>query len=656
MKHMLIKLDFFLIVLLTLQWNISTFAALGQMLHGSVPKEIQRLGLQPIDRLSSTTQLHLAIGLSLRNEHEISKLLHDLYDPASPNFHKYLTFEQIKDSFSPSEQDYQALIEFAKKSNLSVTGMHSSRMLLNVVGSVADIEKTFRLHMFLYKRPNTNETFYAPDVEPSMDADLPVLQIKGLTNYSLPHAVVQSRRSGQKSGHTQSSSNDFIGDAFRNAYVPETSLDGSGQSVGLVEFDGYKQEDITDYEQILSQRTNLVPVEIVRIGSYDGTPSGDLNQQAEVTLDIDMAIAMAPKLSKVIVFGATNDNETNWDAILDSMMTHPEIKQFSSSWNALGEYVDLIAEQDFWWMGLQGQSFFQASGDHCAYSSQTVFNPQRLEFYNSAPSFPQDDTNITTVGGTELNTSSNNSWSSESVWNNGFQIDNGRGNYEGSGGGVSETFAIPSWQQQTSMVQNLGSSTMRNVPDVALVADQVVISLNSKFNPEAGTSCAAPLWAAFIALVNQQCAANGRPTVGFINPAIYSIGNSSRYNSDFHDIADGTNNEWPGSPSRYEALYGYDLCTGWGTPNGQALIDDLSGAVPGRLSSGSINTSSGTINTQFIFSATYQSPTNQPPDSILVVVDGKSYKLSAQSSDLDQRSFVHFQFSNINQCRECRTA
>src|SRR6202008_4736435 len=87
-----------------------------------------------------------------------------------------------------------------------------------------------------------------------------------------------------------------------------------------------------------------------------------------------------------------------------------------------------------------------------------------------------------------------------------------------------------------------------------------------------GTSCAAPLWAAFTALVNQQAGTNG--PVGFINPAVYIIGTEQDYLSDFQDITTG-NNEWIASPTQFVAVAGYDLCTGWGTPTGSNLINAL---------------------------------------------------------------------------------
>ena len=119
-----------------------------------------------------------------------------------------------------------------------------------------------------------------------------------------------------------------------------------------------------------------------------------------------------------------------------------------------------------------------------------------------------------------------------------------------------------------------GSDTMRNIPDVALTAaDQMyIIYDNGQAATIGGTSAAAPLWAGFVALANEQAIAQGKPAVGFLNPAIYAIGRTPSYPSDMHDIVTGTNG--------YSAVPGFDLATGWGTPNGQALINDLSSTTP----------------------------------------------------------------------------
>jgi subtilase family serine protease len=125
------------------------------------------------------------------------------------------------------------------------------------------------------------------------------------------------------------------------------------------------------------------------------------------------------------------------------------------------------------------------------------------------------------------------------------------------------------------MASNGGSTTKRNVPDVALTATGIwVIYFGGRHGSFGGTSCAAPLWAGFTALVNQNAANNGEPAVGFLNPALYAILKGPNYASCFHDIASG-NSTSAGSPSEFYAVTGYDLCTGLGTPNGWGLIDAL---------------------------------------------------------------------------------
>ena len=512
-----------------------------------------------------------------------------------------------------------------------MTSTHNSNTLLEVSGAVSDIENVFHVHMFEYKRPESNATFYAPDVDPSIDLAVPVLQIKGLNNYESFHPNSIFKKIKSNNGVHQNAGSGlnglYIGNDFRNAYAPGVSLNGNGQYVGLLQFDGYNPADIKEYEQLANLPQVLL--ENIYIGGFNGkvqTQSG----QSEVTLDIDMAVAMAPGLTKVVVFEA--DEPQYFDVILDSMAAHSEIKQFSTSWALSPDNPDPTADGYFERMAAQGQSFFCASGDRDAYSNSSItMNGQKL---TSTPEFPESDTNITDVGGTELSMNSNGAtWSSDVVWNTDFDQSNNL--YWGSSGGFSANNAIPSWQKSVSTTNNNRSTQWRNIPDVALTADSVFIVMivmpDTNYYISSGTSCAAPLWAGFTALVNQQAVAGGKSTVGFLNPAIYSIGTGARYASDFHDVTTG-NNEWPGSPTRYTAVSGYDLTTGWGTPNGQNLIDDLTGSLPGQITNGTASPTSGTITTNFSFSAIYQSPTGQAPDSINVVIDNKSYKMTAQGS------------------------
>jgi uncharacterized repeat protein (TIGR01451 family) len=522
-------------------------------LRGHVPAATARL--QAKGRVPATNNLSLAIGLPLRNEKALDSLIQQIYDPASPNYHHYLTPEEFTAQFGPTEEDYQKVIQFAKASGLAVTKTHGNRMLVDVRGKVSDVEKAFHTTIRTYRHPAEARDFFAPDVEPSVDSSVPVLHVSGLDNYALPRpALYKMPASNAKPALGSGPFGGYMGADFRNAYVPGTPLNGSGQMVGLLQFDsGFFQSDITAYETLASLPS--VPVQAVLLDGYNGGPGID---NSEVSLDIEMVMSMAPNVSKILVFeGDITDD------ILNAMAANSQVKQLSASWSYS---IDATSEQIFKQFAAQGQSFFNCSQDFDAWVGP-IFTPC-------------DDPYITIVGGTTLSTT-NNAWSSETVWN--WDVEFGINAGIGSGGGISTTYAIPSWQTNISMMANHGSTTFRNIPDVALTADNVfVVFGGGQQGTFGGTSCATPLWAGFMALVNQQAIAAGKPTLGFINPPIYALAESANYTNYFHDITTG-NNTSPASPTNFFAVSGYDLCTGWGTPNGTNLINALAG-IPVQIS------------------------------------------------------------------------
>jgi hypothetical protein len=562
-----------------------------QLLHGHVPPAVAQFHLQPLSRLPVTNRLNLAIGLPLRNQPALDKLLSEIYDPASTNYHRYLTPEQFAAQFGPAEQDYQSLIHFAQTNGLTVTATYPNRVLLDVSGNAATVEKVFHVTLSVYQHPTENRTFYAPDAEPSIDFSVPVLHVSGLDNFSMPRPAslkknpLKNRPAGIQPATGSGLGGSYMGNDFRAAYAPGVTLNGAGQIVGLLEFDGYYASDITTYEQQAGLPN--IPLQNVLLDGFSGTPTTNALAVFEVSLDIEMAISMATNLSSVVVFEA-GLSDKHFDDILNSMASSNQIKQFSSSWDLGGIASDTNANQVFQQMAVQGQSFFQASGDGDAWVNP-IHDPAASPY-------------VTSVGGTTLTMNgSGASYASETVWNSGYTPPsikppwpaNGNG-YIGSGGGVSTSYSIPSWQQGINMVTNQGSPTMRNIPDVALTADNIWVIYNNgqRESSGGGTSAAAPLWAGFMALVNQQAANTLKPPVGFLNPAIYAIGKSPNYAADFHDITTG-NNTNASSANKYFAVPGYDLCTGWGTPNGTNLINALAPPDPLGISPASGFNASG---------------------------------------------------------------
>ena len=310
-------------------------------------------------QLSGTNQLRLAIGLPLRDAEGLDNFLEQVYDPASTNYQHYLTPEEFTARFGPTEEDYQAVIMFARSNGLAVTATHGNRLILDVQGPVENIQRAFHVTLFTYRHPLENRNFFMPDREPSVAAELPIADISGLNNYSLPHPKIKT--SNASNGTGSGSSGTYIGNDFRAAYLPNVTLTGAGQMVGLVQFDGFYASDISAYAAAAG--ISAVPVQTVLLDGYSGTPTTAGN--VEVSLDIEMAMAMAPGLSKIIVFeggpsGTPND-------ILNVMASSNQVKQLSCSWGWGGGPTN-TTDEIFKQMAAQGQSFFNAARrQRCVY-------------------------------------------------------------------------------------------------------------------------------------------------------------------------------------------------------------------------------------------------------------------------------------------------
>jgi len=523
-------------------------------------REVTLNGQAPlVGRVPAAQVMRLVLVLPLRNQAALDSLLKELYDPSSPHYRQFLTVEQFTARFGPSQEDYDAVIRFAEASGFTVVGTSRNRLNVDITGPVASIESAFHVSMGLYQHPTENRTFYGPDREPTPDLAVQLWHISGLDNYSIPKPALHHRKVEAKSNATTGSgpSASFLGSDMRAAYYGG-SLTGAGQSLGLLEYYGTDLTDLNTYYKNAGQ-TNKVPVTLL---STDGTSTSCTAAQGcddtEQTLDMTQALGMAPGMSSLVMYVGSSDA-----SIFNAMATaHPLNAQLSSSWtwSPADPGTDNPYFQEF---AIQGQNLFQAAGDSGKWSAGSAI-------------YPADDPYITSVGGTDLVTSSaGGPWSSETVWVDG-------------GGGISpDKYAIPSWQTAAASGCSNCSKTYRNAPDVSananfsfyVCADQSGCTANEY----GGTSFAAPMWAGYLALINEQAVANGSSTLGFINPSLYTIGLGSSYSTNFHDITSGTNG--------YPATTGYDLATGWGSPNGAGLITSLSGPpAPGFSLSASPNT------------------------------------------------------------------
>jgi len=538
-----------------------------QLLTRHVRDAVANGQAQFVGQLPATQTLRFDIVLPLRDRAGLQNFVQEVQDPTSPSYHQFLTPQEVTARFGPSQEDWDALVAFAKASGFEIINGTREERDLRLTGSVANIEKAFHVTLGTYQDLTEDRTFFAVDREPTVDLPFQLWHITGLDNDSRPHPLYVKKSDYAKahgidpdkvvSNATTGSgpSASFLGSDMRAAYYGGTALTGTGQTIGLFEFLGTDLADLTTYYKNVGQTEPYTPT-LISTGGYSTSCTESSGcDDTEQTLDMTQAMGMAPGTTMLYMYvcgSASSISDTACISAMVSTTDAPLSKQISCSWGwtpADPSTLDPYFEQ----MASQGQNFFAASGDSSAWSA-------------SNEAWPADDANIVSVGGTDLTTSSAaGPWKSETAWAD-------------SGGGISpDSIPIPSWQKLSGVITstNKGSTTLRNGPDVSanenftfyVCADQTTCTANDY----GGTSFAAPMWAGYLALANQQAAANG-DTIGFIDPILYPAALTSSYGTYFHDITSG-------SCGTYSGITGYDLCTGWGSPNTTGIINLLAGSA-----------------------------------------------------------------------------
>lgn len=522
-----------------------------------------------LENLNAAIDVPVTFILPLRHQEELEELVRCIHDPADQqHYGKYLTTEEFVERFAPTQQDYDKVIAYAKELGLTVTNTHPNRTLLNVVGQAGSIETAFNLSLHQYQKPSGRK-FYAPNNDPEIPVAIGsiISGIAGLDNHAVWHPHYRQKQTtigATEELHVSKAGSQSFPSGPGGGYAPNdiliaynlagVSAHGSGQNIALFELGGYQASDINAYTNHFG-----LPAAKLRNILVDGGSGGGID--AEVTLDIELALALAPE-SLIYVYEGPNTNQGVLNTY-NRIATDNTAKQVSTSWGIGEDYESaqyLQAENAiFLQMAAHGQTIYAAAGDSGAYDDYPN---------NSSPVVddPACQPYVVGVGGTRLTVNSGTcGYASETVWNNG--LGNGAG-----GGGVSTFWPIPAWQTNVS---NVYSKQKRNVPDVSLNADPNTgysIYYNGRWTIFGGTSCAAPLWAAFNARVNQARVASQKPVLGFANPILYAIGAGAGH-TDFHDITSGNN-------LHYAANTGYDNATGWGSFNGANLFVSLTNPSP----------------------------------------------------------------------------
>lgn len=573
-------------------------------------------GSVSLGRLPTQQTVTIGFSLPLRNQDALADLDHGLYDPSDARYGQYLSADEFTARFAPTQADYDAVASFARARGLTVTTF-PGRTLLTASGPSARVEAALGLHLNQF-RTSEGRLYRAADQEPHIPLALAgkVQGIIGLNTsaevHSFAHKIagpIPESAIRTVDGYAAASFAEQ-GTGLGGGLIPSdiktfynlsgTTLNGAGQTLGMIELGTYSSKDTLRYERAFGlPNTPLFNVPVTTTSG--GAPTTVDGTTDEVDLDIDMQIAMAPAAKGVYIYYA-NGGATIADALLNiaatitAAATDNKAKSISVSYgfaegtNPAAEAQENMAFQQ---MMTQGQSVYVSSGDSGSSASRSAF----VLGVSAPASLPL----CCAVGGTAITVQTanqNETYKSETTWNS------GQSPGAGGGGGVSKLNAIPSYQLQAAAsaaaIAGSGvSTTFRNIPDVSLVADPntgVLVYITDGQMPSGwyifgGTSASAPLWAGFTALVNQNRARVGiKSTLGFPNPALYGLAYNTitgallpSYDSVFHDINDGSNNSADNlvaTDKMYTTERGFDDATGLGTFNGINLITALSGTVP----------------------------------------------------------------------------
>ncbi len=520
---------------------------------------------------SSQQKLDLSVGLQIRNQQELDVLLANQNNPHSSLYHHYLTPQQFAADFGPTAAQQQQVVDYLHSQGFAVSHLSSNGLLIDASADVAQVEAAFAVKINNYQIGA--RTFYANASAPTVPSTVSslIVSIGGLDNsthmrplYSLKSTsskkVAQGKHALAAYGPT-----DLLG-AYDGAALQQAGDKGNNQTVAVFELDGYQQSDITQYEQ--TYNLGSPSISNVLVDGYDGSAGAGA---IEVELDIEVVAAMAPAASQIVYEGPNSTQGVN--DTYNKIVTDNKAQVSTSSWGecetqtgaAELQTLDGIFKQG----AAQGLSLFSAAGDSGAYDCNDT---------NLAVDSPASDPNVIGVGGTNLQTSGG-AYGSESVWSN--PTDTQRSPQgSGGGGGISGTFAQPTWQTGPG-VKNQYSNGNREVPDVSADADpatgyDVYCTVTAAGCPTTGsitvggTSAAAPLWAGSLAMINNYLQSQNKPVAGFISPKLYGLANSQQQYAPFHDVTSGTNLYYP-------ATAGYDEASGIGTPDIYNIARDLAG-------------------------------------------------------------------------------
>ena len=545
-------------------------------LSQSVPQQIATYKL--LGHHNPNAPLTIELALHPNNQAALDNLINVLYDRKSPQFHKWLPTGAFAAQFGLTSSQLAAVKGFLSQAGLHVAPGAPGAFLLRAVGTSGQVEAAFHTTINDYLAPDGSR-YFANATAIGIPASLSgvIDGVAGLDNLVRAHTNYQRvprahPQYGGGPGGTGLTPSQIAGIYLANPLYALGDT-GAGKTLGLFELSGYTASDIGTYcTQFSLTCPTLTDIPV------DGGPGTDHSGAGEVELDIELQIALAPGVKGILVYNAPNTGTGLMDQYA-KIASDNLADSISTSWGSCeANSISVIWDSEFTsfeQMAVQGQTIVAAAGDSGAFDCLHGGSSNGSNQVDDPASNPY----MTGVGGTSLGSFDPGSnpnpvypTTGESVWNNGCTSSSCSG---GGGGGNSKIWAKPGYQAGAGVVNNYSKfspwcsqpagTQCREVPDVSMNADPFTPysiyctdpgdSSCGGFVGFGGTSCAAPLWAAIIALTDSRHS-NRLGEASFV---LYNYITTNGYHYQFHDVTTGNNGWFPARPN-------YDMASGIGTP------------------------------------------------------------------------------------------
>jgi kumamolisin len=535
-------------------------------------------GAKVIGKVDPSQRIEITIQVRRRSEVELAKKLKELATQL-PAERKYMSRTELATLAGADPADIPKIDAFAHQNKLSVTEVSIPRRTVKLSGTIGDMSAAFGVKLQRYKAGSVSYRGRTGTIKIPANLGGIIERVLGLDDRptTRPHYRVGAKgrkASGSKKRAAQHPKpTSYSPPQVGAIYSFPTGLDGSGQTIGLIELNdvnsqgdatgaGYSTSDLNTFFKNLGLATPTITA--VGVDGGANVPGKDVNADTEVTLDIEVAGSIAPGANIAVYFGTNTD-----DGFIQALTAavHDDVRKpsvISISW---GQAEETATSQML--QGLE-QALEEAAAvgvSVCVAAGDNGSADELLAQWDHKPhvDFPASSTYSLACGGTTLVASSAANAPVETAWNEGASGG-------ATGGGVSNFFPKPSYQANTNIPAPANSAGGRGVPDVSGNADPYsgyAVFVEGKAQVVGGTSAVAPLWAGLLARVNQKLG----KAVGFINALIYAQGAASA----FHDVTEGNNDIYDDLKGKFPAGPGWDPCTGQGTPDGAAVMVMLTG-------------------------------------------------------------------------------